>query len=128
MRLFLEFLKFELKFRFKSVSIYVYFAIWSAFSFLCIASENFGPIAFGNGKVLLNGPYANIYNDIFSTFFGLIIIGAIFGTSILRDFQRDTTQILFTKPITRLLILAVAGLDHSLQLCSLSPGWFSENC
>jgi ABC-2 type transport system permease protein len=105
MRLFLEFLKFELKFRFKSVSIYVYCAIWFAFSFLCIASENFGPIAAGNGKVLLNGPYANIYNDVFSTFFGLIIIGAIFGTSILRDFQRDTTQILFTKPITKFAYL-----------------------
>jgi ABC-2 type transport system permease protein len=63
MQLFLEFLKFELRFRFKSVSIYVYFAIWFAFSFLCIASENFGPIAAGNGKVLLNGPYANIYNQ-----------------------------------------------------------------
>ena len=101
MRLFLEFFIFELRFRFKAISTYVYFAIWFAFSFLCIASENFGPIAFGNGKVLLNGPYANIYNDVFSTFFGLIIIGAIFGTSILRDFQRDTTQILFTKPISK---------------------------
>ncbi|MGA7243424.1 MAG: M1 family aminopeptidase [Terracidiphilus sp.] len=105
MRLFLEFFKFELKFRFKGISTYVYFAIWFVFSFLCIASENFGPIAFGNGKVLLNGPYANIYNDVFSTFFGLIIIGAIFGTSILRDFQRDTTQILFTKPITKFAYL-----------------------
>ena len=105
MRLFLEFFYFELKFRFKSISTYVYFAIWFAFSFLCIASENFGPIAAGNGKVMLNGPYANIYNDVFASFFGLIIIGAIFGTSILRDFQRDTTQILFTKPITKFAYL-----------------------
>jgi ABC-type transport system involved in multi-copper enzyme maturation permease subunit len=105
MRLFLEFFNFELKFRFKSISTYVYFAIWFAFSFLCIASENFGPIAAGNGKVLLNGPYANIYDDVFASFFGLIIIGAIFGTSILRDFQRDTTQILFTKPITKFAYL-----------------------
>jgi ABC-2 type transport system permease protein len=105
MRLFLEFFNFELKFRFKSISTYVYFAIWCAFSFLCIASENFGPIAAGNGKVLLNGPYANIFNDVFASFFGLIIIGAIFGTSILRDFQRDTTQILFTKPITKFAYL-----------------------
>ena len=45
MRLFLEFFIFELRFRFKAISTYVYFAIWFAFSFLCIASENFGPIA-----------------------------------------------------------------------------------
>jgi len=38
---------------------------------------------------MLNGPYANIYNDIGISFFGVIVIAAIFGTSILRDFQRD---------------------------------------
>ena len=105
MRLFWEFFQFELKFRFKSVSTYVYFGIWFFFSFFCIASESFGPIGSGNGKVLLNGPFANIYNDTFACLFGLIIIAAIFGTSILRDFQRDTTQILFTKPITKFAYL-----------------------
>jgi ABC-2 type transport system permease protein len=105
MRLFWEFFRFELKFRFKSVSTYVYFGIWFFFSFFCIASESFGPIGSGNGKVLLNGPFANIYNDTFACLFGLIIIAAIFGTSILRDFQRDTMQILFTKPITKFAYL-----------------------
>jgi ABC-2 type transport system permease protein len=105
MQLFWEFFRFEIKFRLKSVSTYVYFAIWFFFSFLCIASESFGPIAAGNGKVLLNGPFANVYNDTFACLFGLIVIAAIFGTSILRDFQRDTTQILFTKPITKFAYL-----------------------
>ncbi len=68
-------------------------------------SESFGPIGFSNGKVLLNGPYANIFNDIGITFFGIIIIAAIFGTSILRDFQRDIIQILFTKPISKFAYL-----------------------
>ena len=101
----LGFFIFELKFRCKSISTYVYFAIWFAFSSSALPAKTLAPIAFGNGKVLLNGPYANIYNDIFSTFFGLIIIAAIFGTSILRDFQRDTSQILFTKPISKFAYL-----------------------
>ncbi len=101
MTMFREFFTFELKFRFKSLSTYVYFAVWFAFSFLDIAAENFGPVGSANGKVLLNGPYANIYNDIGISFFGMIVIAAIFGTSILRDFQRDTVQILFTKPISK---------------------------
>ena len=105
MTMFWEFFTFELKFRFKSLSTYIYFAVWLAFSFLDVASENFGPIGNSNGKVLLNGPYANIYNDIGIGFFGMIIIAAIFGTSILRDFQRDTIQILFTKPISKLAYL-----------------------
>ena len=134
MRQFLEFFSFELKFRFKSISTYVYFAIWFTFSFLCIASENFGPIGYGNGKVLLNGPYANIFNDIYASFFGIIIIAAIFGTSILRDFQRDTTQILFTKPISKFAYLggrwagslvatffAFSGLIFGEMLGTLAP-------
>ncbi|MGD0361421.1 MAG: M1 family aminopeptidase [Bryobacteraceae bacterium] len=105
MAMFREFFTFELKFRFKSLSTYVYFAVWFAFSFLDVASESFGPIGNLNGKVLLNGPYANIYNDIGMSFFGMIVIAAIFGTSILRDFQRDTIQILFTKPISKFAYL-----------------------
>jgi len=52
MGMFWEFFTFELRFRFKSLSTYVYFLTWLAFSFLCIASESFGPVANANGKVL----------------------------------------------------------------------------
>ena len=105
MALFWEFFTFELKFRFKSLSTYVYFALWLTFSFLNVAARNFGPLGGGNGKVLLNSAYANSYNDIGSALFGIIVIAAIFGTSILRDFQRDTYQILFTKPISKFAYL-----------------------
>jgi ABC-2 type transport system permease protein len=101
MAMFWEFFTLELKFRAKSVSTYIYFMIWLAFSFFCVASESFGPVANANGKVLLNGPYANSVQQAQALLFGVIIIAAIFGTSILRDFQRDTYQILFTKPISK---------------------------
>jgi hypothetical protein len=103
--MFWEFFTFELRFRMKSVSTYVYFLIWLAFSFLNVASENFGPVGNANGKVLLNGPYANSLNDVGACLFGVIIMAAIFGTSILRDFQRDTYQILFTKPVSKFAYL-----------------------
>jgi ABC-2 type transport system permease protein len=105
MAMFWEFFTFELKFRFKSISTYIYFLIWLIFNFLSVASESFGPIGNTNGKILLNGPYANIYNDIGISFFGIIVIAAIFGTSILRDFQRDTIQIFFTKPVSKFAYL-----------------------
>src|ERR1700721_927182 len=101
MRLFWEFFTFELQLRRKSISTYVYFLLWFFFSFLCVASESFGPIGSGNGKVLLNGPFAATLNYVFISLFGVIVIAAIFGTSILRDFQRDTYQMLFTKPISK---------------------------
>ena len=105
MAMFWEFFTFEMRFRIKSVSTYVYFLVWLAFSFLSVASESFGPVGNSNGKVLLNGPYANSYNDFGACLFGVIIIAAIFGTSILRDFQRDTYQILFTKPVSKFAYL-----------------------
>jgi hypothetical protein len=103
--MFWEFFTFELRLRRKSASTYVYFFAWFLFSFLCVASESFGPIGSGNGKVLLNGAYAASYNDVFISLFGVIIIAAIFGTSILSDFQRETYQMLFTKPISKFAYL-----------------------
>src|SRR5579863_10534613 len=105
MTMFWEFFSFELRLRRKSISTYIYFLVWFAFSFLCVASESFGPVGSGNGKVLLNGPYAGSVNAAGISLFGVIIIAAIFGTSILRDFQRDTYQILFTKPIPKFAYL-----------------------
>ena len=90
MSMFWEFFAFELKFRFKSLSTYIYFALWFAFSFLTIASEGFGPVGNSNGKVLLNGPYAITTNDQAACLFGIIVIAAIFGTSILRDLDRKS--------------------------------------
>jgi hypothetical protein len=103
MRLFWEFFSFEMKFRLKSLSTYVYFLLWFGFSFMAVAAEDWGFV--GNGKVLLNGPYATIRMDTFLTFFGCIVIAAIFGTSVLRDFQRDTFQMIFTKPISKFAYL-----------------------
>jgi len=105
MNMFWEFFTFELRLRGKSISTYIYFFVWFAFAFLCVASESFGPIGNSNGKVLLNGPYANSFNATGISLFGIIIVAAIFGTSILRDFQRDTYQILFTKPISKFAYL-----------------------
>src|SRR5712691_11457564 len=105
MGMFWEFFTFELRFRIKSISTYVYFLLWFAVAFFCVAAESFGPVANSNGKVLLNGPFGNSLDDAYCCLFGVIIIAAIFGTSILRDFQRDTYQMVFTKPISKFAYL-----------------------
>ena len=103
MAMFWEFFSFEVKFRLKSISTYVYFLLWFTLNFLFVSAQDFGPM--GNGKVLLNGPYANANYCMQAGIFGIIVIAAIFGTSILRDFQRDTYQLLFTKPISKFAYL-----------------------
>jgi ABC-2 type transport system permease protein len=103
MNQFWEFFTFELKFRAKSVSTYVYFALFFFLAFLSMAAEDFFSV--GNDKILLNGPFSTTILYIIFTFFGMIVLAAIFGTSILRDFQRDTYQLIFTKPITKFAYL-----------------------
>ena len=103
MALFWEFFSFELKFRLKSMSTYVYFGLWFFLSFLCIAAEDF--LNTGNDKILLNGPFSTSILYFLFSLFGMIVMAAIFGSSILRDFQRDTYQLIFTKPLTKFAYL-----------------------
>jgi ABC-2 type transport system permease protein len=98
--MFWTFFWFELKLRFRSVSTYIFFAIPFFMMFFSVSVEDFGPI--GAGKILLNGPYAllNTFGQL--TGFGSILIAAIFGPAILRDFHQDTYALIFTKPVKKL--------------------------
>src|SRR5215813_8806203 len=97
--MFWHFFWFELKLRFRSVSTYVFFLIPFLIALFTVSIPDFGPVQ--SGKILLNGPYALTQIFVQLTAFGAILISAIFGPAILRDFQQDTYQILFTKPISK---------------------------
>ncbi len=97
--MFLDFFWLELKQRFKSVSTYVFFLMPFVMMFFTECARDFSPVP--NGKVNLNGPWALTFCFVQLTAFGAILISAIFGPSILRDFQQDTYQLLFTKPISK---------------------------
>ncbi len=97
--MFWTFFWFELKLRFRSISTYLFSLIPFLMMFFSVSVEDFGPI--GPGRVLLNGPFALLQNFGQLTGFGSILIAAIFGPAILRDFQRDTYALIFTKPITK---------------------------
>jgi ABC-2 type transport system permease protein len=100
--MFLDFLFFEIKLRLKSVSTYCFFGLWVLIAFLL---EGFSNYTMPPGKMLVNGPFVTQLFDFQLSFFGVIVMAAIFGTSILRDFQRDTYQMIFTKPISKFAYL-----------------------
>jgi hypothetical protein len=101
--MFLHFFWFEIKYRLRRVSTYVYFAIWFFMTFFAVTATNFGPI--GAGRVFTNGPFALAAYCTQLTAFGAIVISALFGPSILRDFQQNTYQLVFTKPISKFAYL-----------------------
>jgi hypothetical protein len=98
--MFREIFLFEIKFRLKRISTYVYFAIWFFMAFFSVSVRQFGPGSFG-GKVFVNSPYTISLVTVQLTAFGLVVISAIFGTSIYRDFEQDTYQIFFTTPLKK---------------------------
>jgi len=103
MGMFLNFFFFELKLRAKGALAYSFFFVFFLFSFLTVASDDLAFV--GPGKVLLNGPYATALMQMWLSFFGMILMAGIFGPSILRDFQLNTYQLLFTKPLSKFAYL-----------------------
>jgi hypothetical protein len=105
MGLFWEFFSFEIKLRLKSLSTYVYFTLWFLISFLSIAAEDF--INTGNDKILLNGPFATSILYFMLSFFGMLIIAAVFGLSeryLPNHFHQTDHQVrLPRRPLGRLL-------------------------
>ncbi len=102
--MFKDFFFFELKLRLRSVSTYIYFLITFVMMILAVSVRGFDFV--GTGKVLVNGPYALTFGFTQITCFGTILIAAIFGPAILRDFHLDTYQMIFTKPISKFAYLA----------------------
>lgn len=91
---------FEIKFRLRQISTYVYFAIWFSMAFVAVSVREFGSDSLG-GKVFVNSPYNISQLMAWLTSFGLVFMPATFGMSILRDFEQDTYQIFFTTPIKK---------------------------
>jgi len=125
MTMFREFFTFELKFRFKSLSTYVYFAVWFRLQLPRHRRRRLRSDRQLQWKCCSTS-LCQIYNDIGISFFGIIVIAAIFGTSILRDFQRDTVQILFTKPISKSLTWAPLAGSFVATVFAFSGLLFGE--
>ncbi|SFS07920.1 Peptidase family M1 [Granulicella pectinivorans] len=102
MGMFLNFFFFELKLRAKGALAYSFFAVFFFLAFFGVAAEDF---MIGPGKVLLNGPYETAQIQMLFSFFGMILVAGIFGPAILRDFQLNTYQLIFTKPLSKFAYL-----------------------
>ena len=117
--MFWTFFWFELKLRFRSVSTYIYFFMLFMLLFFAVSAEDF---IFGPGKLLLNGPYALLVSFGQFTGFGSLLIAAIFGPAILRDFQQDTYSLIFTKPVTKFAYLGGKWLASFLTTVFVFSG------
>src|SRR5262249_55416002 len=97
---------FEVKRRLRSISTYVYFALFAILAFLlmCTAGGAFkraSVILDSGGKTFVNSPFSlNVVIALLS-YFGLITTAALMGQAVYQDFEHDTHALFFTTPIRK---------------------------
>jgi ABC-type transport system involved in multi-copper enzyme maturation permease subunit len=93
--LFWPIVRFELTYHFSRISTYVYFAIWFVLAGLLISMPT------GQENAVLNSPamISSFSAEVMA--FGVIVVSAICGMAVCRDFEEDTYQLLFTTPLRR---------------------------
>lgn len=101
----LSVLKFELSYRFRRPATYVYFAILFLLCFLFVTTD---AIIIGGavGNVNKNSPYTIHQVVMLLTLIGALIISAVMGTPVFRDFEHNIHEIIFTTPVTKFQYLA----------------------
>jgi hypothetical protein len=120
--MFLAIAAYELRYRFRMLSTYLYFFIFLAVSFLivCLAGGAFPGVNMNIGRggdyIFFNGP--TFIMTIFAIFmvFGTIIIAAVFGSSAVRDFESNAFALYFTKPVSKTSYVGGRFLGSSLTV------------
>ena len=96
-----EIFKFELQYRAKRPATYIYFGIMFLMAFLAITTDVIG-VGGAAGQVKENAPTTiSFFLIILSVIPGLLLVSAVMGVPILRDFEHKTASMLFTSPITK---------------------------
>ncbi|WP_338765306.1 M1 family aminopeptidase [Bernardetia sp. ABR2-2B] len=96
----LEVIRFELKYRVKRPATYLYFTILFLLTFIAMWSDDL-QIGNASGQVKINAPVALTNTILIITAFFSMIVSAIMGVGVLRDFEHKTHSMFFTTPITK---------------------------
>ena len=105
--MFFRILSFELKYKFRRPAVYIYWGILFALTFLIVnafsglidgVSVSIGGMG---GKIFTNSPFI-IYTLVSGlSFMALILLPALIGNSIYRDYENNTHALLFSYPMSK---------------------------
>jgi ABC-type transport system involved in multi-copper enzyme maturation permease subunit len=91
-------LRFELKYHMRRGVTWLFFAVLFLLAFFAVSTE---AVSVGTGLVRRNSPYALAQLTMILVAVGQVITTALVGTAILRDFQLQTHEMLFTTRLSR---------------------------
>ncbi|OFX83388.1 MAG: hypothetical protein A2W99_11725 [Bacteroidetes bacterium GWF2_33_16] len=105
--MFFRILSFELKYKFSRPAVYIYWGILFGLTFLIVnafsgmvdgVSVSIGGMG---GKLLTNSPYIIFTLTTGLSFMALILLPALIGSSIYRDYETNSHALLFSYPISK---------------------------
>lgn len=117
----LEFIRFELNYRFNRPVTYIYFLILLVISFISTATDVVRAGGSG-GKVMENAPVVMTAMMLAIMIFGVFIISAIMGVPVLRDFEHKTDAMIFTTPTSKLSYLGGKFIGSFLTTLCITSG------
>ncbi|MCK5169737.1 MAG: hypothetical protein KAQ75_07655, partial [Bacteroidales bacterium] len=148
--MFFRILSFELKYKFTRPAVYIYWVILFALTFLMVnafsglidgVSVSIGGMG---GKVLTNSPFIVYTLTSGFGFMAMILLPALIGSSVYRDYETNAHAILFSYPISRFgylggrflggfiaAIFVFSSIGFGIWMASLMPylnqDFFGEN-
>lgn len=131
--MFLEFLKFDLRFQWRSPILWIGTAVFALMAYAATATDAV-QIGGSIGNVHRNAPFVIVqFLNVF-TILGLFISGAFVGGALLRDFEMNTSELFFSKPVRAVdyllgrftagilvSLIIYLGVAIALMLGALSP-------
>lgn len=96
----LEFVRFELKVRFRQPAVYLFSLLFGALSFAAMTTDAV-QIGGGGGQTLINAPYVVAQMLAIMSVFGILLVTAFAAGAVVRDFDEGAYQLFYTKPIHR---------------------------
>jgi len=121
----LEFVRFELRLRFRQPAVYLFSLLFGLLSFAAMTTDAV-QIGGGGGQTLINAPYVVAQMLGIMSVFGILLVTAFAAGAVVRDFDDGAYQLFYTKPIHRrdyLLGRFIGGLFTAMfvmAFCSFS--------
>jgi len=96
----LETIKFELQYRLKRPATYIYFLLMAVLAILLVTTDAV-QINIGQGKVAPNSAYTLTFFHLIFIAIGMLIISAVMGVPVVRDFEHRSASLIFTTSIKK---------------------------
>lgn len=117
----LEFIRFELNYRFNRPATYIYFVLLFLMGFLASATDIVRAGGSG-GKVMENAPIVITQLMVVMMIFGTFITSAVMGVPVLRDFEHKTDSMIFTTPVSKFDYLSGKFLGSFITILLITSG------